>query len=389
MDAIQRGVLTLIKAAVLQQSFPLPENFSLEQAYPLITRHHITAMAFEGALLCGIPRQEPIMGKLFPAYCRSLQISEGQLRELERVYRLFDQNNIDYMPLKGSIMKFLYPKPELRTMGDADILFRQEQEKQINQLLTDAGFALGGENDYHIEWVSDCLHMELHRNLLPKRKTLFNEYYSDPWRYACVQNGSRYAMSIEDEFLFLLVHFTKHYLGSGIGCRQAVDLWVYLMKHPDLNERLLREKMEQMKLCRFYDSVLELLNYWFEDGTDGERVELMTQYIFSGGSWGKRENALQTEMLRKGKNTTSRKQMRIKFYLHRLFPPRTAIMNGYPILKKAPLLLPFVWVVRIFDILLVKRNFGAKRKFFEAAGTEEKLDQRMQHFKNVGLEDCV
>lgn len=389
MDAIQRGVLTLIKAAVLQQSFPLPEDFSLEQAYSLITRHHITAMAFEGARLCGIPRKDPTMGKLFAAYCRSLQISEGQLRELERVYAVFEQNHIDYMPLKGSIMKYLYPKPELRTMGDADILFRQEQEKQINQLLTDAGFALGGENDYHIEWVSDCLHMELHRNLLPKRKTLFNEYYSDPWHYACVQSGSRYAMSIEDEFLFLLVHFTKHYLGSGIGCRQAVDLWVYLMKHPDLNERLLREKMEQMKLCRFYDSVLELLNYWFEDGTDGERVELMTQYIFSGGSWGKRENALQTEMLRKGKNTTSRKQMRIKFYLHRLFPPRTAIMKGYPILKKAPLLLPFVWVVRIFDILLVKRNFGAKRKFFEAAGTEEKLDQRMQHFKNVGLEDCV
>ena len=117
MDAIQRGVLTLIKAAVLQQSFPLPEDFSLEQAYPLITRHHITAMAFDGALLCGIPRQDPVMGKLFSAYCRSLQISEGQIRELERVYRLFDQNHIDYMPLKGSIMKYQYPKPELRTMG--------------------------------------------------------------------------------------------------------------------------------------------------------------------------------------------------------------------------------------------------------------------------------
>lgn len=38
----------------------------------------------------------------------------------------FDAGGIDYMPLKGSILKDLYPRHEMRMMGDADILIRME-----------------------------------------------------------------------------------------------------------------------------------------------------------------------------------------------------------------------------------------------------------------------
>ena len=35
-----------------------------------------------------------------------------------------DENGIDYMPLKGACLKLIYPQPELRLMGDADILIK-------------------------------------------------------------------------------------------------------------------------------------------------------------------------------------------------------------------------------------------------------------------------
>lgn len=100
MDLTQRGILTLMKSAVMQQPFSLPEGFSLEEAYPVIRKHHIVPMAFDGAVLCGIPRTHPVMGKLFQGYCRSLQISEGQLAMLAKLENAFQQNGIDYLPLK-------------------------------------------------------------------------------------------------------------------------------------------------------------------------------------------------------------------------------------------------------------------------------------------------
>ena len=114
MKTIQKGVIALIKSAITQQPWGVPADFSLEEAMPWIQRHHVTPLAFEGAQLCGLPRD----AGLFQSYCKALQISTGQLRMLERIYAAFDGAGIDYLPLKGSTMKFRYPRPELRQMGD-------------------------------------------------------------------------------------------------------------------------------------------------------------------------------------------------------------------------------------------------------------------------------
>ena len=54
MNATQIGVITLLKSAINQQPYELPAGFDIEQAYPDIKRHHISALIFEGAVLCGI-----------------------------------------------------------------------------------------------------------------------------------------------------------------------------------------------------------------------------------------------------------------------------------------------------------------------------------------------
>ena len=69
MDITQMGILALIKSAVTQTPQSLPEGFELEAAYPQICRHQIPTLAFEGALLCGISKENPAMRKLFQSYC--------------------------------------------------------------------------------------------------------------------------------------------------------------------------------------------------------------------------------------------------------------------------------------------------------------------------------
>ena len=67
MHVMQQGIVALMKSAVLRHAQPLPEGFDIREAMPLIRRHHIAALVYDGAERCGVPRQEPAMRKLFQA----------------------------------------------------------------------------------------------------------------------------------------------------------------------------------------------------------------------------------------------------------------------------------------------------------------------------------
>ena len=92
MNVIQQGIIALMKSAVLRQPENLPEGFEIQTALPLVRMHHIAALVYDGAERCGLPRQDPAMEKLFRAYYRFLLVSEGQEREIRRIFRAFEEN---------------------------------------------------------------------------------------------------------------------------------------------------------------------------------------------------------------------------------------------------------------------------------------------------------
>ena len=92
MNTTQQGIILLLKSAITGETLPLPEGFDLEAALTEINRHKIHTLAFQGGINCGIPRNHPAMQQLFQMYCHAMLVSEGQLRELQRIYKAFDEN---------------------------------------------------------------------------------------------------------------------------------------------------------------------------------------------------------------------------------------------------------------------------------------------------------
>ena len=305
------------------------------------------------------------------------------------MYRRFDQNQIDYMPLKGSIMKYQYPKPELRTMGDADIVIRKAQYQAITTLLQENGFHWKNDSECHGVWENNNLCLELHWKLISHRTPVFEEYYGDGWKFAVLHQGCRYAMSEVDTFIFLFVHFTKHYLASGIGCRQTTDLWLYLRKHPDMDKAELRSKLETLKLWTFYENVLELLQYWFEQGPETEKREYMSRFILSGGSWGSVGNTRLTEAAWNMNKAGNTKRAKYLFYIQRLFPSAALISGAYPLLCKAPWLLPVFWVVRLFDKMFIKRDFVRTFRQTSQQLSSDGIAQKKYELHMVGLDRYI
>ena len=323
---------------------------------------------------------------LLQVYCKQLMHSEAQTEAIERLCAVFEENGIDYMPLKGCNMKSRYPKPELRIMGDADILIRTEQYDRIRDLVAALGYNPEVESDHEYVWRSPALFLELHKRLIPSYNSDYYAYFGDGWRLAKTRQGFRYAMTPEDEFIYLFTHFAKHYRDGGIGCRHVLDLWVYLRSCPGLDQGYIRRELQKLRLLEFYENVLRLLDVWFDGGASDEKTDMMTDFVFDSGSWGKWESHVLSAEVKNRKAAGSVRGGRIRSLWQLLFPAARDMAIRYPVLDKAPWQLPLMWPVRWVDALLFRRDRVLRKHRDFRSATAEKVDGYQRAMNHVGLD---
>ena len=386
MNVVQCGIITLLKAALLQQKLPIPSEFELADAIPWIRKHNLLPLCYEGAVICCISPTDPSMRELFQSYCKILQISTRQMQQLQRLYAAFEENRIDYLPLKGSRMKYMYPKPELRTMGDADILIRTEQYEAMIPVLERIGFTAGQETDHELVWHAEGLYLALHKRLIPSYNRDLYPYFGDGWNRAVKEEGSRYGMRAEDEFIYLFTHFAKHFRDGGIGCRHVADLWVFLRAKADMDEAYIQEELEKLQLLGFYQNVRTLLSVWFEDRPSDEKTEVMTAFIFASGSFGQMESRALSITVRDAGRSPLGLNGRLMYLWRTAFPGVDVLKEKYTVLKKTPWMLPLVWLIRpVYKLLFEIEDLGNQKKNIMAL-SRENLDQKEQMLKYVDLE---
>ena len=386
MNVKQRGVVLLLKSALTGEPGVLPDGFDMDWAEELARSHHMGALVYEGALRCGVSPQTPVMQRLFQHYCKALQVSKRQMGALDRVFAAFDENGIDYLPVKGAILKRLYPKPELRTMGDADVLIRREQYDRIVPIMEAAGFRATDESEHDYLWESAALKIELHKCLFTETHHLYPSYYGDGWPLARRGEGGCHAMSPEDAFVYLFAHFAKHYRNSGIGCRHLADLWVYLKAHPALDEEYVQSVLDRLCLGRFYCNTRKTIAAWFEDGEEDDVTRTITEVIFASGSWGTAQQAALSAGVRDDQKSSQLLGSRWGYVIRRVFPGRDFLRMRYPILNRMPFLLPGVWVVHLFKRAVLSRGVLKRQMHSISALSKENVDTYRQMLDLVGLE---
>ncbi len=382
-----REIFLLIKSALTGEKYALPEGFSLEQAIGLIKKHQIQNLIYYGAVNCGIDPKCPVMRELFSATCRHMYIDERQRWELEKLYAAFQKNGIAYMPLKGILMKPLYPRPDMRIMGDADILIRLEQYPAIKPLMQALGFTEKLESDHELVWTKPSLFLELHKRVIPSYNKDYAAYFGNGWSLAQPWEGvpGCYKMTDEDQLIYLFTHFAKHYRDGGIGIRHFTDLYVYLKAKPDLDESYIHSSLKILQLDAFYENIRCALSAVFEDGQTSAVTDLIIDVILGSGLYGTENGHILASAVRDKASCGTAKQARRKQMLHLCFPPRLVLQKKYPVLEKAPILLPVMWVVRAVSVLLRKpwelRHHQKRIKLM----TNDRIDSYDQSLQAVGL----
>ena len=385
MNETYAAILAMIQSALTARPCAVAEGVDWDRAFAICKRHYIVPIVYYGMLCSGITGA-PL--SLFASMSMRMIVQEQhQLDMLETLERRFAEEGIDYLPIKGSVLKSLYPKTEMRMMSDMDILIRAEQQDKVDALLTGMGCDRRKDSDHVVVYLKKpFIVLEIHTALVPSYDRDYYAVFKDGWDRAepIAPGAHRYRTSVEDTFLFVVAHLAKHYREGGIGLRQFVDVRLLQKRYPDMDMRAVRRGLQALGIERFYDNVCATLGVWFDGDPATELTDFLTVRTFEGGAYGSDEKHRTAVAVRTSEDHGGVKKGRAISLWQAVFMPLREMKTRYPILRKAPILLPIMWVVRWVTAVFQPKRIRARAERIGRINHAE-IDAYTAELQYVGL----
>lgn len=262
-----------------------------------------------------------------------------------------DEMQVRHMLLKGSVIKKYYPSPDMRTMGDIDILIDADRCDEVVKAFIEDGFEFAGKGELHTNIRKGNAYVEFHRSMVDSFHTVLSEYYGDGFGRTEKCDGSfSYELTDGDFYVFLIAHIAKHYRHGGTGIRSLLDLYVYEKALPDLDFEYINKELEKIGLLEFCKKIRKIAFNWYSGDFDG-KFDLMSEYIAVGGVYGIEGTEMQNSYIFDHIDEDIRFQ-KIKTLFKIVFLGYDELKIRYPFLEGKKFLLPLFWIIRFFDTLI-------------------------------------
>ncbi len=345
-------LLSLCRAALGEEIGERDSLASLDGAgwaslYRLARHHDLVHLAARGVSLLSLSPPKEILSELRRQEMIALYRSEQVSFELASLTEALCRAKIVHLPLKGSHLRTLYPSPELRLSCDIDLLVHREDLASARETLTaELGYTDNGEGTHDVQTVAPSgLHVELHFDLIePDVLPEAAEVLSRIWEHAKPIRDGSHTLHLSDEFFYFyhIAHMAKHLtVAGGCGVRPFLDLFV-LSRAGRCGDAAARSALlSRGGLARFEAAALELAGAWLGGGEMTPRAEALGEFILTGGVYGVVENRVAV--------AAGKRKSRFTYILSRFFPPFGAMARRYPLLKRVPILLPLLYVVRLLS----------------------------------------
>ncbi len=331
---------------------------------------------------------EEIRGKLQRAGNLGSAREAIQHFALEEVLDAFEKNKIACILLKGCLMKQFYPRPDLRMMADLDIIYRPEQEADVDRILVSKGYACDHKDDNHnVYFRMPFMNIEMHHGLMSE-VSRFSGYYENIWPRAELLEGRKfvYRLRWEDFYIFMLTHLVKHFQNGGSGIRSVVDIWQFLDKMEEkLDWNYIGKELESIHMTAFDQHIRKLADIWFKGAEGNDLYDALTDYIINSGIYGTVRHYQVWKAagaLREDCKTVRQWQFRTRLRI--IFFPLDLMKQQYPYLEKYPVLLPAAWMQRIFRALF-KRRGRASKVLGEVKADQNEVFEKKKLFEELNI----
>lgn len=251
--------------------------------------------------------------------------------------------SVPYVILKGTAAAQYYPTPELRMMGDIDLMTSRDDYIDALDELIKHGYRIISDKDRETVLVKNRILVELHKYFASLNDPKQAKYLDD--LILCNINPSHYLPDTING-LVLLEHISQH-LENGLGLRQIIDWMMFVgkclpdEKWPEFQEMAQRIGLERLaivttRLCEIYLGLPE--RSWCA-GEDEELCEQFMDYILACGNFGNKQTCDSSII----KNVFSRaKNPRAAF---RLLQERGLV--NWRTAQKHRFLRPFAWIYQL------------------------------------------
>lgn len=241
--------------------------------------------------------------------------------ERERVFAEFEKAGIWYLPLKGIVIKDLYPQIGMRQMADNDILIDKNREHDVKSIMINCGFKNVSFNTskHDVYFKEPVCNFQMHVSLFDSEpESPFYNYYSDIDKRMIKENGRDFGklISYEDFYLYIKSHEYKHFSSYGTGLRNLVDTYIYLKNYAnkmDLN--YLNHELEKLQISDYEENCRKIsLDLFNGKRLDDSEKRLLDYYIYSG-TYGNVQNHINNSVKNNGRAAKT------KYFVVRLFLP--------------------------------------------------------------------
>lgn len=261
-------------------------------------RHKVTALLYPTIReLDGVP--ENAFNKACGMAIAVAQASEAMLKRQREILDLLEARQVPCAVLKGTSVAYLYSHPELRTIGDIDILVDEENLDEACKALQADGFAPSYTAEKHLCLQKGAVWVEMHRmvSVFPESEKgrFTKQTMTDALRHTqeAEIGGVRFPMlSGAYQIIALLAHMEQHLATSGIGLRQVCDWAVTAHALRNCFDGETLALLERCGLLRFAQIMTRLCEKhlglppcsWITDASDA-LVDAMLADVLDGGNF--------------------------------------------------------------------------------------------------------
>lgn len=280
---------------------------------------------------------------------RSIQHDDS----IKTIRRVFDEENIPYILLKGAVLRNLYPEITLRTSSDIDVLIHEKDVEQAVAKLEEKTDFRKRSQDYHdISLINSRVHLELHFNIKENDEKP-DRLLSKAWEYAIpTQEGSMHVFASEYQLFHIVAHMSHHFLHGGLGVRPFIDLW--LIKHKTVfNDNKVEEMLDSCELLQFYKECCHLADVWMCDEKPSETSKIFEDFCLSGGVFGNEKFRIAG---------SQRKKRGWRYVGSRVFPPKYQVKEFYKDPNGKEHSLPYYYIKRWRSWLSKERRSDLRRQ---------------------------
>ena len=381
--SLRRRISALMYIASCAVNGIAPKDVGLlnpEGICAMAAEHTIGALVCHGLELSGAAPQKAVADK-------HLAIRKTMLFDNARaeILAAFEKANIEYMVLKGVIMKDLYPSIGLRQMSDNDILVDPKHRRSVRKIMEGLGYRTDSYGKRHHDvYIKDPVYnFEIHISLFSIMKEGLHEYFRDALdRAESIDGTLEKRMTDEDFYIYLKAHEYNHYVNGGVGLRALIDTYVFLLAKSDkISKRYIDLECEQRGISEYEIMTRDLADKLLRaDRADMLREFALTGYgdVFTEGEWesleffatsgtyGKISNAVESAMKKYENEKSSAMSVKIKYLVRRVIPPMDYYAENAPLAYKYKILIPFYCIGRLAVAIVrqPKRIFAQIKSVF-------------------------